>query len=331
VPASERIKVLVPDDYGDRVRDLACVARYPQLELRIVPGPIANDDELARLLSDVDALVLIRERTRIGPELLDAARRLRMIAQLGLVRRNLSIADCTRRGIAVAEGPTLSRGTAELTWALIMAARRCVCEESSALKAGRWQSTFGDMLHGQTLGVWGYGRVGRIVAGYGHAFGMRVLVWGWERSIAAARADGHDVARTREELFESSDIVSVHVRLTPETHGIVTESDLSRMTPDALFVYTARAELVAHAALARALAGGRPGRVALDVFENEPASPQAEPLLAMKNVLAMPHMGYVNRQEYEALFEDALQNIASFFAGTPRNITNREVLERARS
>lgn len=320
-----RRKVLVPDDYGDCVRTLDCVKRHAGLELDIVPGPV-SPAQLAARIADADALILIRERTYITPALLDAAARLKIIAQLGLVRRNLNIDECTRRGIAVAEGPTVSQGTAELTWALIMAARRRIVEEATALRAGRWQTTLGALLHGQTLGLWGYGRVGRLVAGFASAFGMRVLVWGREGSLEAAQQDGHATARDRCELFSTSDVVSLHVRLTPETAGMVGARDFALMKPDALFVNTARAELVRAGALVQALNDGRPGYAAVDVFEREPV-PADEPLPAMRNVIALPHMGYVNRQEYETLFGDALASIAEFFAGRPRCIANAGVLE----
>jgi D-3-phosphoglycerate dehydrogenase len=261
-------------------------------------------------------------------ELLDAAPRLRIISQLGKVRRNLTIGECTARGIAVAEGSTVSHGTAELTWALIMAARRFIPQEAAALREGRWQSTMGCMLRGQTLGIWGYGRVGRILAGYGKAFGMRVLVWGREQSLAGAREDGLATAAGREELFAAADIVSIHVRLNPETEGIVTDADLSRMKPGALFVNTARAELIAPGALVSALRKGRPGYAVVDVFETEPVPRGDHPLLGMSNVICMPHMGYVNWQEYEILFGEALDSIASFFAGKPKHVATPEVLAR---
>ena len=285
-----KLKVLVPDDYGDRVRHLECVKRFADFDLQVVPGPIRHAGELVRLLADTDALVLIRERTYIGPELLDAAPRLKIISQLGRVRRNLSIAECTQRGIAVAEGPTVSHGTAELAWALIMAARRFVPQETAALRQGAWQSTMGYMLRGQTLGIWGYGRVGRILAAYGRAFGMRVLAWGRAQSLAGAQADGFATAASRDELFAASDILSVHVRLLPETAGMITERDLLRMKPTALFLNTARAELLAPGALVNALGKGRPGYAAVDVFETEPVEGGDHPLLRMGNVICMPHM-----------------------------------------
>ena len=322
---NSRVRIFVPDDYGNRVRDLDCVRRHAGFDLDIVPGPLRDRQELIRHLAAADALILIRERTYIDAELLDAAPRLKIISQLGRVRRNLSIDECSARGIAVAEGPTVSHGTAELAWALIMAARRCVPQETAALRQGKWQSTMGYMLGGQTLGIWGYGRVGRILAGYGKAFGMRVLIWGREQSLAGARQDGFAAAASREELFAVSDVLSMHVRLQPETTGIVTAADLSRMRPTALFVNTARAELIAPDALANALAKGRPGYAAVDVFETEPVDDGSHPLLGMENVICMPHMGYVNWQEYETLFGDALDSIAGFFAGTPRNIANPRV------
>ena len=326
---THRPRVLVPDDYALRVPELECTRSHTDtLDIEVVGGPI-ECRALAAKLRDVDALVLIRERTYITPDLLDAARKLKVIAQLGKVRRNLSIDECTRRGIAVAEGPTLSQGTAELTWALLMSARRHIPQENAALRQGRWQTTLGEMLQGQTLGIWGYGRVGRILAGYARAFGMNVLVWGREQSQKTARADGHDIAASKEALFSTSDILSIHVRLAPETQGTVTEADLLRMKPSALFVNTARAELIAPGALVSALQAGRPAQAAIDVFGDEPVLDPAHPLLSSDRIIATPHMGYVNRQEYEVLFGDAFQNIAAFFAGRPINIANEEVLEKS--
>ena len=327
-PHARRFRVLVPDDYGGRVRDLDCVRRYPQLELDFVAGPAVDRRDFSARLATADALILIRERSYIDAALLDAAPRLKIVSQLGKVRRNLSIDDCTQRGIAVAEGPTVSHGTAELTWALVLASRRCVPQEAAALREGRWQTTMGWMLRGQTLGIWGYGRVGRIIAGYAAAFGMRVLVWGREPSLAGAKADGFATAASRDALFAEADVVSIHVRLTPETAGSITAADLARMKPSALFVNTARAELVAPGALARALADGRPGYAVVDVFETEPVGTREHPLLRMSNVICMPHMGYVNWQEYEILFGDALESVAKFFAGAPANIANPEALAR---
>jgi D-3-phosphoglycerate dehydrogenase len=325
--ADKKLKVLIPDDYGNRVRHLACVGRYPQFELKIAPGPVRDRQQLTGLLADVDALVLIRERTYIDAELLDAAPRLKIVSQLGLVRRNLNVAECTQRKIAVAEGPTVSHGTAELAWAMILASRRGVVPEAAALQRGAWQSTMGYMVRGQTLGIWGYGRVGRLLAGYARAFGMHLLIWGREQSLSGARGDGLAVAASREELFASSDVLSVHVRLTPETTGMVSEADLARMKPTSLFVNTARAELMAPRALENALKQGRPGFAAVDVFDKEPVE-RNHPLLNMSNVLCMPHMGYVNWQEYETLFADAFESIAAFFEGRPRNVANPEVLAR---
>lgn len=237
------MKIVIPDDWGNRVRQLDCIELLQGHEVVVLNEPVHDRAAMKAALADAEALVLIRERTFIDADLLDSMPRLRIVSQLGLVRRNLSIAECTARGIAVAEGPTLSTGTIELTWALILASRRCLPREIAAFKDGGWQTTFGSLLKGQTLGIWGYGRIGSAIAQIGKAFGMRVLVWGREKSITTARLNGFEIAPDKASLFSHSDVLSVHIRLTAETNGIITEDDFGLMKPDALFVNAARAEL----------------------------------------------------------------------------------------
>jgi D-3-phosphoglycerate dehydrogenase len=273
---------------------------------------VQDVDVLAERLADAEALVLIRERTQIRTPLLERLPRLELISQRS-VYPHLDVDACTRLGIVVSSnmhGGTPSYAAAELTWGLIMAAMRRIPQEMASLRAGTWQrGPIGNTLRGKTLGIYGYGRIGRVVAGYGEAFGMKILV---QREVP------------RERFFEESDVVSLHVRLVPETRGIITSADLARMKPTALFVNTSRAALVEPGALVEALRNGRPGMAAVDVFEEEPLI--SHPLLEMDNVVATPHIGYVTRDEWELQFADIFDQINAFADGNPINVVNPEVL-----
>ncbi len=314
--------IVIPDDYQDCVRHLECFARLADHRTTIYNDTVLGLDDLARRFADADALVLIRERTRITPELLDRLPKLRLISQTGKVSNHLHVVDCTRRGIAVAEGQGAPGATAELTWALIMAAMRHLPLEIARLKGGSWQGSLGRQLRGRRLGVWSYGRIGKLVAGYGRAFDMRVWVWGRENSIAAARADGFAAAPTRKAFFEQSDVISLHVRLNTETAGLVTAADLGSMKPDALIVNTSRAELIGAGVLEAALSAGRPGFAAVDVYEREPVLGADHPLLRLANAVCTPHLGYVERDNYELYFGSAFDNVIAFAGGRPSNIAN---------
>lgn len=321
------MRIVISDDYQDCVRHLKVFGKVKGHDVAIHTDTVTGEDALAERFKDAEALVLIRERTVITPALLDRLPKLKIISQTGKVSNHLKLADCTARGIAVAEGSGGPTATAELTWALVLAAMRHVPQEVARLKAGQWQHTIGRQLKGRRLGVWSYGKIGKIVAGYGKAFGMQVWVWGREGSIAAARADGFDAAPSREAFFAESDVVSLHVRLNAETRGLVKAGDLACMKSDALLVNTSRAELVEAGALATALKAGRPGFAAVDVYESEPVLGAAHPLLALHNAVCTPHLGYVEQGNYELYFGDAFDNILAFAAGQPRNIANPEVLK----
>ena len=314
--------IVIPDDYQDCVRHLECFAKLADHRTTIYNDTVVDLDELARRFADADALVLIRERTRITPELLDRLPKLRLISQTGKVSNHLHVLDCTRRGIAVAEGQGAPGATAELTWALIMAAMRHLPLEITRLKSGLWQGALGRQLRGRRLGVWSYGRIGKLVAGYGQAFDMRVWVWGRENSIAAARADGFAAAPTRKAFFEQSDVISLHVRLNAETAGLVTANDLGSMKPDALIVNTSRAELIGAGVLEAALSAGRPGFAAVDVYEREPVLGADHPLLRLANAVCTPHLGYVERDNYELYFGSAFDNVIAFAEGRKAGIAN---------
>jgi len=324
------MKVTILDDYFDTLRTLPCFARLAGHEVEIWNDHVQDVDTLAERLRNTEALVLIRERTQIGAPLLERLDRLRLISQRS-VYPHIDIAACTRRGVIVSSNlhaGTPSYATAELTWALILAAARRLPQQVKALRRGVWQTGVGDTLRGKTLGIHGYGRIGTVVAGYGRAFGMRVLVWARSSSLELARRDGHEVATGRATFYAESDIVSLHMRLVDATRGIVTADDLGAMKPGAIFVNTSRAQLVAPEALVTALRAGRPGLAAVDVYETEPLRDPSHPLLQMPNVICTPHIGYVTREEYELQFSDIFDQIVAYAAGKPINVVNPEVLEK---
>lgn len=324
------MRIAIPDDYQDCVRGLDCYARLADHDVTVFHDNVKEIDALAARFADADAIVLTRERTVVTAALLDRLPRLRLISQTGKVAGHVDLRACTERGIAVAEGSGSGAATAELTWALMLASRRHLVSEVNRLRGGQWQGYLGQQLRGQRLGVWSYGRIGKQVAGFGKAFGMNVWVWGREGSIADARKDGFEAAPSREAFFAESDIVSLHIRLNRETEGIVDATDLARMKPTALLVNTSRAELVAPGALVAALRAGRPGFAAVDAFEREPILGADDPLLKLDNALCTPHIGFVERDNYEAYYGGAFENINSFFAGMPANLANPEVLSRLR-
>ena len=332
------MKIAILDDYQDAVRKLECFHLLDDQEVKVFNNTVRGLGQLASRLSEVDALVLIRERTRINSQLLDKLPRLRMISQTGKAGGgHIDIDACTERGIAVLEGTGSPIAPAELTWALIMAAQRRIPQYVANLKQGAWQQSglktsalppnfgLGQVLRGQTLGIWGYGKIGRLVAGYGKAFGMNVLIHGREHSLELAREHGYDIAENREALFEQSDVLTLHLRMHDDTRGIVTQQDLMRMKPTALFVNTSRAELLEENALLNALHHNRPGMVAIDVYESEPIL-QGYGLLRMENVICTPHIGYVEHESYELYFSAAFKNILAFDAGDTSSVSNPDAL-----
>jgi D-3-phosphoglycerate dehydrogenase / 2-oxoglutarate reductase len=312
--------VVIPDDYQDAVRRLACFSKLEGHRITVFNDTVADVDQLADRFRDADALVLIRERTEITDDLLARLPQLKLISQTGKGTAHIDVAACTRRGVTVCAGTGSPIAPAELTWALVMASMRHLPHEAARLRSGQWQSTLGRVLRGRTLGIWGYGKIGSLVAGYGRAFGMTVMAWGREGSLERASKDGIGVATSREQLFEASDVLSLHLRLTRETRGIVMPSDLARMKPDALLVNTSRAELIAPGGLEAALRAGRPGFAAVDVFEEEPVIGAAHPLLALDNALCTPHLGYVEKDSYELYFGQAFDQVVAFASGTPINV-----------
>lgn len=323
------MRITILDDYFDTLRTLSCFRKLDGHQIEIWNDHVQETERLVERLKNTEALVLIRERTAIGAALLDQLPRLRLISQRS-VYPHIDIDACTRRGVVVsssqhADSP--SYAAAELTWGLILAAARQIPQQMRSLQTGHWQYGVGQTLRGKTLGIHGYGRIGSVVAGYGKAFGMHVLVWARNASRARARADGHDTAATQRAFYEQSDVVSLHMRLVDETRGIVTAEDLSRMKPTALLVNTSRAQLIEPGALVTALRAGRPGMAAVDVFEQEPVRDPRDPLLTMANVVSTPHIGYVTTDEYEIQFADVFDQILAYAEGKPINVVNPAVLE----
>ncbi len=319
------MQIVIPDDYQDAVRGLDCFSKLNGHAVTIYNDSVTDLDTLIERFAAADALVLIRERTAISAALLDRLPRLRLISQTGRGIAHIDLAACTQRGVLVAAGSGEPYATAELTWGLVLAGMRHIPYEVARLKEGHWQSTLGTGLRGRTLGILGYGQIGSIVAGYGRAFGMRVLVWGREGSLGRAQADGYEVSASQRDLFAQADVLSVHIKLSSDTRGIITADDLAAMKPSALFVNTSRAGLVAGGALEAALRAGRPGRAAVDVYENEPALDH--PLLRLDNAICTPHLGYVEKDSYEYYFAQAFDQVTTFAAGAPINILNPQALK----
>jgi len=332
------VNIIILDDYQDAVRKLKCAARLEHLNAKVFTNTVKGIGQLSIRLRDADVLVLIRERTQFPRPLLEKLPKLKLISQTGRVGSHIDVETCTRMGIAVAEGVGSPVAPAELTWALIMAAMRRLPQYIGNLKHGAWQQSglksasmppnfgLGLVLKGRTLGVWGYGKIGQLVAGYGRAFGMDVLVWGSEGARAKAVEDGFTAAESCESFFGTCDVLSLHLRLHDSTRGVVRLDHLLQMKPTALFVNTSRAELVEEGALVSGLNKGRPGMAAVDVFESEPIL-QGHPLLRLENAVCTPHLGYVEHDSYEMYFSAAFDNVVNYVNGTPTNIINPDALK----
>lgn len=326
------MKIAILDDYFDTLRTLECFCKLAGHEITIWTDHVEDVDTLAERLSDTEILVLIRERTKIRAPLLERLPKLRLISQRS-VYPHIDVEACTRLGVILSSSQhadTPSYATAELAFGLILAAMRRIPQQMWALKAGKWQIGVGNTLRDKTLGIYGYGRIGSVVAGYGRAFGMKVLAWAREVSLARAREEGYQTARNKAAFFAACDVISLHMRLVEATRGIVTAADLAGMKPSALLVNTSRASLIEPGALVSALRAGRPGMAAIDVYEEEPLRDPAHPLLAMENVVCTPHLGYVSRDEYEVQFTDIFDQITAYAAGAPINVVNPGVLPTAR-
>lgn len=332
------MNIIILDDYQDAVRKLKCASKLEHLNAKVFTNTVKGIGQLSIRLRDADVVVLIRERTQFPRQLLEKLPKLKLVAQTGRIGPHIDVEAATQLGISVAEGVGSPIAPAELTWALIMAATRRLPQYIGNLKHGAWQQSglkaasmppnfgLGTVLKGRTLGIWGYGRIGALVAGYGRAFGMEVRVWGSEASRARALADGYGAAESKEQLFATSDVLSLHLRLSDATRAIVRLEDLSQMKPTALFVNTSRAELLEDNALVSALNRGRPGMAAVDVFESEPIL-QGHPLLRLENAVCTPHIGYVEQDSYEMYFGAAFDNVVNFVNNQPTNIVNPEAMK----
>src|SRR5262252_6680729 len=326
------MNISILDDYFDTLRTLPSFRKLDGHRVTIWNDHVEETDALAERLRDTEALVLIRERTQIRAPLLDRLPRLRLVSQRS-VYPHIDIDACTRNGVIVSSNQhagTPSYAAAELTWGLVIAAMRQIPQQMRALQEGRWQIGVGHTLRGKTLGIYGFGRIGAEVAGYGKAFGMNVLVWAREASMQKAREAGYATAPTKRSFFEQCDVVSLHMRLVPATRGIVQQEELAAMKPSALIVNTSRAGLIAPGALVTALEAGRPGMAAVDVYETEPLRDPKDPLLTLPTVVCTPHIGYVTRDEYELQFSDIFDQIVAYAGGRPINIVNPEVLTHPR-
>jgi len=332
------MNIIILDDYQDAVRKLHCARLLEPYNAKVFTNTVKGIGQLSVRLRDADVLVLIRERTHFPRALLEKLPRLKLISQTGRVGSHIDIESANRQGIAVAEGVGSPVAPAELTWALIMAAMRRLPQYVGNLKHGAWQQSglraasmpanfgIGMQLAGKTLGIWGYGKIGKLVAGYGRAFGMRVLVWGSQESRDRALADGFEITQARSTLFEQSDVLSLHLRLSERTRGLISLDNLSQMKPSALIVNTSRAELIEEHALVAALNRGRPGMAAVDVFESEPIL-QGHPLLRLENAVCTPHIGFVEQDSYEMYFQAAFENVINFIHDTPTGLVNPEALK----
>jgi D-3-phosphoglycerate dehydrogenase len=332
------MNIVILDDYQDAVRKLECASKLQPYQAKVYTNTVKGLGQLSIRLKDADILVLLRERTQVNRQLIEKLPKLKLISQTGRMGAHVDLQACTERGIAVAEGSSSPVAPAELTWALLMAAMRRLPHYIGNLKHGAWQQAglksgsmppnfgLGTTLRGKTLGVWGYGNIGKLVAGYGKAFGMHVVVWGSEASRLAAAQDGHLVAPTRDIFFSHADAISLHLRLNDSTQHIVTAADLALMKPTAILVNTSRAELIEPDALISALNRGRPGMAAVDVFETEPIL-QGHALLRLENCICTPHIGYVEQGNYEDYFSMAFDNVVNFIKGTPTNILNPGALQ----
>jgi len=317
------MKIAVIDDYQNAFKTLKCYPKLAGHEVVIYTEPETNVEKIAERLKDADAVILTQQRTAFPRALIEKLPKLKLIGQTGRAASHVDLEACTDRGVVVSAGGSgNSNATAELTWGLILSALRNLPFEVKRLKEGHWQSTLGIGVNGKTLGIYAYGKIGSIVAGVGKAFGARVVCWGREGSTGRAKAAGFDVAKSREEFFAECDIISLHLPLNKETRGIVTRDDLGRMKPTGLLVNPSRSGLIAKGALEDALKAGRPGKAAVDVYDQEPVLGADHPLLKMDNVTCTPHLGYVTRESYEEYYATVVDDIVAFAAGKPNHVLN---------
>lgn len=318
--------ITILDDYQNVIKELECFSALQNQEVQIINSTEKNIEVLAQKLKNTEILVLTRERTQVNGALLSLLPNLKLISQTGKISNHLNLADCTKYKVAVAEGIGSPIAPAELTWALLMNTVRQIPQAVEGMKNGKWQINIGSTIHGKTIGIWGYGKIGQKIAQYAKVFGARVLIWGSEPSREKAVADGYEKAESKEMFFETSDIITLHLRLTEKTIEIVKESDLLSMKENSVLINTARAELIEKGKLLKCLTLGRPTFAGLDVYENEPIYDRNFEFLKLPNVICTPHLGYVERNGYELYFGKAFENAINFINGNPSNIANPEVL-----
>jgi D-3-phosphoglycerate dehydrogenase len=311
--------IVISDDHQDCIRHLACFEKLSSHTVKIYSNTVSGTEALVERFKDADAIVLIRERTEITKELLDLLPKLKVISQTGKIASHVDLEACKAKGIIVMDGQGSGAATAEMNMLLILAALRRLVEEAARMKSGQWQGYLGDQLSGKVLGVFGFGRIGKQVCHLGKAFGAKPLVWGRESSLKKAQEDGFMIAASKEEFFSNSDIVCLQLRLNEETRHIVTAQDLGLMKSTSLLVNASRAELIESGALEAALKKGRPAYAAVDTYESEPILGADHPLLHLSNCLCTPHIGFVERDNYEAYFGIAFDNINAYAAGSPQN------------
>ncbi len=323
------MKIAIIDDYQDAFRRLDCAKQLTGHELIAFTDTEKDPAKLAARIGDAEVLVLTQQRSKLPRAVIEKLPKLKLVSQTGRNANHIDIAACTEKGIVVSAGGAGNPNpTAELAWGLILAALRRIPQEVRRLQDGQWQGSVGTGLAGKTLGIYAYGRIGSLMAPVGKAFGMRVLCWGRDASLAKARAAGYEVAASREAFFAESDVISLHLPLNDGTRGIVTAEDLARMKTTALIVNTSRAPIIAKDALVAALKAGRPGRAAIDVYEDEPVMNANHPLIGMDDVVCTPHLGYVEEATYEAYYGTAVEQILAFIGGKPINVANPDVLKK---
>lgn len=303
------MKIAILDDYQNVVPQLACFGLLKDHEVLIVNKTEKNVEKLALQIKDVDILVLIRERTEISASLLFLLPRLKLISQTGKISRHIDIAACEKYGVKVVEGVGSPIAPAELTWALLMNVVRRIPQAIEGMKAGAWQINIGHVIHGKTLGIWGYGKIGKLVAKYAIAFGAEVMIWGSDTARQSALDDGLKIAPSKAYFFEQADMISLHLRLSATTAGVVTTSDLLHMKDGAALINTARAELIEEGGIKFVLEQGKNLWFGLDVFETEPIHETDHFLITHPQVVCTPHLGYVEMSSYELYFKKAFENV----------------------
>lgn len=320
------MKTAILDDYQNIINKLDCYSLLDGLDVLILNETEKNIDKLSESLKDVEILVLTRERTIINEDLLSKLPKLKLISQTGKISNHLDLKACTRHKVAVAEGIGSPIAPSELAWALIMNSTRQIPRAIEGMKNGKWQVNIGSTIYGKTLGIWGYGKIGRRIASYAKVFGAKVMIWGSEKSRENAVNDGFEMAETKEYFFKNADIISLHLRLNENTSGMIKETDLNLMKPSSILINTSRAELIEEGALLKCLKKGRPGFAGIDVYEDEPIYDVNYELLKMSNVVCTPHIGYVERNSYEIYFGKAFENVVNFITRNPTNIVNPEII-----